>query len=453
MTRTNSHMNFFGGGDMTLPVHLAEHRRSIILNPLCSFRRLVWAVLILAALPAPVAMAQEDGGASQMTVANRPRPDWEPAGIGVGGFLVFPSVELGLANDDNIYRLREAPTRDIVRAARPRIFGVSRWSRHEIELDAGLDASSFEEADDEDVRNWFLGAGGRFDIGRDTWVRAQVNMRELHEERGDPESPATALRPVSRRMSGVQVEAFRRMNRLTVGLEGSYTDVAFDDTVDSVTGRPLIQNDRDRAEREVSARLGWKVASASEMYLRATRYSRRYDRPQGEDRYLRDSDGTEAVLGSRLELGAVLAVELFAGYRSQSYDRDERLPDVDGLGYGGVLTWNVTPLTTVRGTVSRTVNESALRQASGYLSSSWEIGLDHELRRNVLIGADVSVTTNSYEGIEREDDIVTSTIRVTWKFNRTVSADFGYRGQRRDSTVRRDDYAKNYVFLDVRLSL
>lgn len=424
-------------------------------NSFWRLRRFVWAVLAACVLPYPAAMAQMemDSGASQTDVATRSRPDWDPAGIAAGGFLVLPYVEIGLANDDNIYRLRGAPTRDNVRALRPRVLGVSRWSRHEIGFDAGLDARYFEDADDEDFRNWFLGAGGRLDISRDTWVRARLNLRELHEERGDPESPATALRPVSRRMSGVQVEAFRSMNRLTLGLRGGYTDVAFDDSVDSVTGRPLVQNDRDRSEREVSARVGWKVTPGSEAFLRATRYSRRYDRPQGEDLYLRDSDGTETVLGSRLELGTVLALELFAGYRSQSYDRDERLPDVDGLGYGGVLTWNVTPLTTVRGKAMRTVNESALRQASGYLSSTLEIGLDHELRRNLLVGADVSVTTNRYEGIVREDDIVTGTFRATWKFNRTVRADFGYRGQRRDSTVRRDDYDKNYIFLDLRLSL
>ena len=126
---------------------------------------------------------------------------------------------------------------------------------------------------------------------------------------------------------------------------------------------------------------------------------------------------------------------------------------MDGLGYGGVLTWNLTPLTTVRGMARRTVNESALRRASGYLSSTWEIGLDHELRRNLLIGADVGMTSNSYEGIEREDDIVIGTVRFSWKLNRKVHADFGYRMQRRDSTVRRDDYDKNYIYLDVRLSL
>ena len=425
----------------------------MIANPLWSLRAFLGAVLIIGGLSAPAAVAQMGSGASQIDVANRPRPEWDPAGIGVGGFRVFPSVELGIANDDNIYRLREAPTQDNVRALRPRVFGVSRWSRHEITLDAGLDASSFEDSDDEDVRNWFVGAGGRLDLARDTWLRAGLNLRELHEERGDPESPATALRPVSRRMSGFEVEASRRINRLTLGLEGRYTGIAFDDTVDSVTGRALVQNDRDRSEREVSARFGWKAASNNEFYLRATRYSRRYDRPQGEDRYLRDSDGTEAVLGSQVELGAVLAVELFAGYRSQSYDRDERLPDVDGLGYGGVLTWNLTPLTTVRGMARRTVNESALRRASGYLSSTWEIGLDHELRRNLLIGADVGITSNSYEGIEREDDIVIGTVRFSWKLNRKVHADFGYRMQRRDSTVRRDDYDKNYIYLDIRLSL
>ena len=418
-----------------------------------AWRLCLSAALGAVALTGSGAFAQVDNAAAEWNVAARPRPAWDPAGVRTGGFALFPSVELGVGNDDNIYRVPREETGDSIRSVRPRFFGVSQWRNHEIVLDAGADASFFAEAKDEDVTNWFAGGAGRLDIARDAWVRAQLNVRELHEERGDPESPSTAVRPISRRMSGARIEAFRRANRLSLGIEGSYTGIAYGDSVDSVTGRPLVQNDRDRGESEVSARIGWDVALGYEAYLRATRYSRSYERPQGEDMYRRDSDGTEIAIGSRLDLGTVLAGDLFAGFRSQSYDEDERLPTVEGASYGGALTWNVTPLTTLHATARRTVNESTLRQASGYLSSSLEVGLDHELRRNVLFGVDIARIGNRYVGIEREDDITTATIRGTWLFNRTVHADFGYRMQRRDSTVERDDYDKNFLYLDVRLSL
>ena len=360
---------------------------------------------------------------------------------------------MGLADDDNIYRLSEEVTADTVRYFRPRLSGVSRWSRHEFRLDAGLDDSDFAHADSENVRNWFAGLGGRIDISRDAWLRADLTLRELHEERGDPESPFTALEPVSRKMSDFSVGAHRRLNRLSLGIEGRYTGLAYENAIDGVTGRTLVQNDRDRGEREVSLRAGLDIAPGNEIFLRSTRFSRRYDRLQGPDRFARDSDGSETALGLSLDIGATLGGEVFAGYRKQSYDEDERLPEVDGISYGGALTWNATSLTTIRGTARRTVNESALRQASGYLASSLNLGIDHELRRNVLIGGDIGLFNNEYVGIEREDEILTGTVRAIWKLSRQLEVDLGLRTQRRDSTFARDNYDKNYVYLNLRFSI
>ncbi|WP_446830497.1 outer membrane beta-barrel protein [Candidatus Foliamicus sp.] len=374
-------------------------------------------------------------------------------GIRSGSFLLFPSLELGLADDNNIYRLPGGKTQDEIGFVRPRLFGVSQWSNHEIQLDAGLDASYFSSADEENVTNWFASTQGRLDIARDAWLSGGLSARKLHEERGDPDSPRTAAEPISRLVSGARVEGFRRLNRLSLGAKADYSSIAYDDAVDSVTGDRLVQDDRDRDETDVSAWAGWDFTPDFEGYLRATRYIRRYDRLQGEDRYRRDSDGTEIVVGARLKLAAALALDLFGGHRRQEYDRDDRLPKVSGASYGGALTWNVTPLTTIRGGASRTVGESTLRQASGYFSSALELGVDHELRRNLLLGADASVTRNSYVGIERKDNIRTLLIRATWLCSRTMHIDLGYRMQRRDSSLDRDDYTKNFVYLDVRFQL
>lgn len=414
----------------------------------------VVAIALCAALPAAKLAAQTGQAAAvELDVLNRARPDWDPAGFGGGGVVLYPSLELGLAGDDNIYRLSEEETGDTVRFFRPRLFGVSRWSRHEFRLDAGLDDSDFADADSENVLNWFAGLGGRIDVSRDAWLRADLTLRELHEERGDPESPFTALEPVSRKMSDFSVGAHRRFNRLSFGIEGRYTGLAYENAIDGVTGRTLVQNDRDREEREISLRAGLEIAPGNQIFLRSTRFSRRYDRLQGGDRFARDSDGSETALGVSLDIGAMLGGEVFAGYRKQSYDEDERLPEVDGISYGGSLTWNVTPLTTIRGTARRTVNESALRQASGYLASSLNLGIDHELRRNVLIGGDIGLFNNEYVGIEREDEILTGTVRAIWKLSRQLEMDLGLRAQRRDSTFARDNYDKNYVYLNLRFSI
>ena len=420
----------------------------------CRPARLLSAALgALMSLSAFPAVAADDGAAQQWNVAERARPAYDPAGIRAGSFLLFPSVELGVSRDDNIYRKRQGEERDSIRSVRPRLYGVSQWRNHEINLDAGVDATFFGKSGKEDATNWFASAAGRLDITRDAWVRAAVGLRELHEERGDPNSPRTATRPVSRQLLSARVEAFRRVSRLSLGVEGRYADIAYEDAVETVGGGRVVQNDRDRGQGEVAARIGWELAPGYEAFVRATRNIRRYDRLQGEDRYDRDSDGTQVAAGARLDLGSVLSGDLFVGYRKQAYEDDDRLPTAEGLSYGGSLTWNVTPLTTVHGTARRTVDESTLRRASGYLSTALQFGVDHELRRNLLIGASIGLTNNRYEGIAREDDILSGSIRGTWLIRRNLHMDFGYRLQQRDSTVARDDYDKNFVWLNVRVQI
>lgn len=407
----------------------------------------------LGAVSAPALAASHDAAAAQRNVSQRARPAYDPLGVRAGGFLVFPTVEMGVASDDNIYRSSEQETTDGIRSIGPRLLGVSQWRNHELELDVGANASFFDEAEEEDATNWFASLGGRLDVSRVAWIRANVVARELREERGDPNSPGTAARPVLREMLSARIEAFRRVNRLAFGVEGHYEDIAHEDSVDAETGRTLIQNDRNRGEGEGSARLGWELAPGYEAYLRGTRYVRRYDRLQGQDRYDRDSDGTAVVAGVRLDVGAVLYTDVFAGYRKQSYDEDERLPTAEGVTYGGTLTWNITPLTTIRSGARRTVDESTLGRASGYVASALELTVDHQLRHNLLIGARLGLTANRYEGIAREDDIVRGRVWATWLINRVLRAELGYRHQQRSSNVDGDDYAKNRISLNVRVSL
>ena len=409
------------------------------------------AALATLALTTTAAAEGADPRAAAETVRERPRPAYDPLGVRVGGFLFFPSVELGASSDDNLYERPEGEKRSAILSVRPRIAGISQWRNHQVEFRAGLAANDFRAPEEKDLTNWFAGAAGRLDIKRDAWVSAVLDARTVHDERGDPDSPSTVDRPVSRQLLSAEIEGFWRVNRLSLGVEARYASLAYDDPIHTVTGRRVVQNDRNRDEGQITTRIGWALTPGHEAFVRAARYVRRYDRPEGDDRYDRDSDGTEFVAGARLDLGALLFADLFVGYRRQSYDDDERLPAVDGATYGGTLTWNVTQLTTIHGKVARTVGETALRRASGKLSTAYELGADHELLRNLLIGASIGVTTNRYVGSGREDEILRPGVEATWLVNRGLQAVFGYRFQRRDSTLDRDDYDKNVVYLNVRL--
>ncbi len=382
------------------------------------------------------------------TVRDRARPDYDAAGIRSGGLLIFPSVEVRLRHEDNIYRTDGGETEDIVTSVRPRIDVASQWSNHELVVSAGTDTDFFANEDDENSTDWFLSADGRVDIARDANVYVGLSAQGLHEDRGDPNAPRASREPISYSRQDVRLGGFYRFNRLSLTLEGNIRQFDFDNGIDR-NGNRIVQRGRDREENEVMARAGYAAAPGYEAFVRVTRYNRRYEH-HGTTPPDRDSDGWELVVGTALDLGGIVFGEVFAGHRSQDYD-DASLPTIDGFTLGGTVNWNVTPLTTVNGSVQRTVEESVFAGASGFLSTTVSLGVDHELQRNLILNAVLSLTRNDYGGITREDDLFGVEIGATYFVNRNLRADFGYRYQSRDSTTPGEDFDGNVVHMTIRL--
>ena len=165
----------------------------------------------------------------------------------------------------------------------------------------------------------------------------------------------------------------------------------------------------------------------------------------------RDSDGYFVGLGVALDLGGVLFGDLFAGYRYRNYD-DPALETIDGFGGGGRLTWNVTPLTTIVGGIrgdvlETTVTDAGGNPASGGLDVEGSLRADHELLRNLLLGADVRANRIDYEGINRTDWYYNAGLDVTYMMNRHVYLVADYDFRTRDAEQSANDFTENIIFL------
>lgn len=55
------------------------------------------------------------------TVATRPRPELDPLGVRVGGFLLFPSVAVEEYYDDNLFATQSARVDDFLTVLKPRV--------------------------------------------------------------------------------------------------------------------------------------------------------------------------------------------------------------------------------------------------------------------------------------------------------------------------------------------
>lgn len=399
-----------------------------------------------------IAMAQD--AQRGVGVADRERPDYDPIGIRAGGFIVYPSVTGSVAYTDNLFKQDTNEQDDVIFAVTPAVSVESQWSRHALNLAADLTTKAHDENDSDDVTDYSFGADGRLDVTRDSFAAAAVGYRVYHEDRGSPDLPAQAAEPTEIEEFGADVSYIHRFNRLSLRPAFSYRDLDFDDA-GLIGGGQINNDDRDRDIKEYSLRVGYDVSPAFQVFAEGRYNEIEYDNPDdvlGGGTAFRDSDGYDALVGTSFDLGALARGELAVGYTEQDYDSN-LLQTVDGFVYEGSVEWFVTELTTINVGGARTVEETTLAGSAGYLATSAAVGVDHELRRNILVGADVFYANSDYEGITREDDVYGAGVDGTYLLNRNFRLTLEYDFETRESDAANSDYDQNTVMLSLRAAL
>jgi hypothetical protein len=381
------------------------------------------------------------------SVTARPRPGYDAVGIRAGAFMVYPKMDVSERYNDNIYATENQAKSDFITKVSPNIAVNSLWSRHALNLNAGVDQYWYLHNSDEDRFDWHVGADGRLDILRDTNVTGQASYAQLHEDRGLPTSPASASEPTEYKLFDSQVAFNQAFNRITTSLIGTYDNYDYDN-VDKIGGGTIDQSFRNRNEYTGSLKLGYLVSPDTSVYTQGTLNKRDYtDNPIGGPD--RSSDGYAVVVGSDFKLTRLAQGGIFIGYQSQSYD-DPAFSDNSGLAYGANVQWFATALTTVRFNASSTIQESTIAGNSGYTAQAAGLGVDHELLRNVILSGDLGYENDKFDGIGRTDDIYTGKVGVNYLLNQFFAVGVDYSLTDRKSNQSGNDYTRNIIGLTLR---
>jgi hypothetical protein len=412
---------------------------------------LVLAVLILT----PTASA--DG--PQGTVDDRAKApsdtDYDAQGIRLSSFLAFPSLEFSLRRDDNVFATDSDEVKDEQWIYRPSLLVQSTWSRHFLSLAVDSEITRYNDESDEEHTDWGAVAEGRLDISRTSRLGGKLSFQNRTEDRAALEAIPTLRKPTEYEEFAAQASLRKRINRLHFGLGGGFTRLDYEDG-SSVGGGTVDADFRDREMLRSVAELGYSLTQNREagsnyrVFVRGSVNARRYDKSPPDVVFERDSDGYDLVLGLASPLTNLLHGEIFMGYMKQSYD-DGAFRDVNGMSFGFDLEWSPTRLTTVRLSGARKIVDSTTPGAGGILTTQAGIGLDHELRRNLLLRGEFFFTNGDFKGIRREDDVTSASFGVRYLVSRRVHIDIEYRFDDRDSDVSSLDYSRNRITIGIRL--
>ena len=410
------------------------------------------ALILAASVPAVQASAQSAQSAFQrdrnVSVRQRPRPDFDALGVRAGLFLLYPKVDLSVATEDNIFYQTNDTQSDTVASIGPSITAQSQWSRHSLTAQAQANHYRYSNFSSENNTTYSAGLTGRLDVVRGAVLRGSIGLDHLVEPRYSP-AVAASVEPVEYDQSRFSVGASREFNRVRVSGDIRYRKVDFQNSKDA-TGTSISYSYRNAEFWEDEVRGEYAVSPALSVFSTVVYNKSVYDRAPVLGDVSRDASGWEAAVGTDFDLSRLARGQVQVGYLSQKYD-DPRVNDSTGLGVRGKVEWFPTQLITVTVNAERAVDDTGLVGAAGILATRVGAQIDYELLRNLILTGVVNASKEDFRGVDRTDDRVQVTLGGNYLISRRVGVNAYYRyiDQASSGALQGNDFSDNRLQVGV----
>ena len=401
-----------------------------------ALRQLMLMPLAVPLVLSNTAVAQQRADDPNVTVRDRPRPEYDPVGARLGTFRVLPEATITGTYSDNVNFDEDDEESDLITTFRPSVALESDWSRHELGVEAGSEVAFHVEEDDNDYIDLFLNGDGRLDISRATILRGNAGIARSHENQDEGNN--NEVEEFTAGDAGVAIS--HQLNRVTLTLSGDVERIVFDDD---------DEEDENRTDYNTLLRATYDVSPDLDLFVEGRYNILDYDELQDVTNDDQDSSGYEGRVGAGLNLTAVLFGEGFVGYRVQEFEEDN--DDEQGISFGLDVNWNITPLTSIGFTGQRDFQPSDEAGANSNFQTTLGVAVSHELLRNMIVDGSVEYENDDFRGDNREDDIYRLGLGGTYWINRNASVNAGYEYSERDSNEAGQDFQANEISLGLTL--
>ena len=391
---------------------------------------------------------------SPLPVPVRKRPPiddpYSPLGLRAGNIVFTPTVGQAFGYDTNPNRLARNKQPSALSQTDLELGIQSDWSRHDL---YGQLRGGYSEYFDNPAARRPDGAGNlrlRLDVTRDTEIDVEGHYL-IDTQR--PSSPDLNAPVVSRPVvytEGASIVETQRLNRLIVAMRGTIDRTDYEDA--RLPGGVVIdQRDRAFTQYGLRGRLGYELNPGLIPFVEILADTRQYDRKTDSAGYERSSDGIAVRGGTLFELSRLVTAEVAVGMQSRTYE-DKRLGTLTSPIADATLSYALTPLTTIRGTASATVDETAVPGARGIRSVRGTLEVQHALRRNLTLTAGIRASDALYQGVAIEEKGLGAFLRADYRFTRQIALRASYTYDRIQSSVPGISYAANTFLMGIRLT-
>lgn len=396
-------------------------------------RRFIVAGLTAAlGLFAGVDARADQADSSSSDVYSRLRPEYDPNGMRVGTFSLYPTLSSGGGLESNVYNGATGVS-DYFYSVNTGVQMKSGWSRHELDVSAQTRSVWFSNQVSENHTDWDIRANLRLDLVRGTTMSVTGDYALAHEARGVDHpggaEPGDASAPTEYTSNDLDVQLEHTFNRLTLSADGSMQRLDYLDSMSiasiSTPSFEINNDDRDRTATRIAGKAAWEMWSNAALFVRGTQVTTDYVAALDDNG--RNKDSSEFILDGGVEfaISHVLNGEIAAG-SSQKTFVDTAFAPISGASVTVKLKWYPSMLTNVTFDGGRSNEETSVAGVSGFVSTRGGVTVDHELLRNMILSGRVSYENDAYAGSTRNDDVLRGSVSSRFLLNNQFHLDAGY---------------------------
>ncbi|WP_172982766.1 outer membrane beta-barrel protein [Roseovarius bejariae] len=351
---------------------------------------------------------------------------------------------------DNVFLTANDRRSDFITVFAPWMGLSYRAENFRLNLEASAEIARFAENSNEDYEDYFLGGEAQYRISDTVFAFGGLDYSLGHESRESPDD-VNGSRPTELREASGYIGLGGKVADRNFRLGLNVRDLNYDDTPAALG---VIDNDdRDRRQIEFGGRLGVASTENGELFVQGIYDHREYDQAidnQGAG-FQRSSKGYQAALGYTGAIGPMEG-EVLLGLMSQDYD-DPRFGTTVAVDLGADVTMPLGGGTELDAIVERSIEETTLSGASGYVSSSAGLRLRHRVASNMSLAAYGFLTQNDYQNLPRTDMLKETGLSLRYYFNPRLYLDTNYDFRQRQSDVAGADFDEHRITLRFGASL
>lgn len=354
-------------------------------------------------------------------VMDRRQPEFDPEPIRLGAFKVVSRAEAGLSSDSNVFASGTNEQSDVIARIGVSVNARTDWSNNEVQLTLGTFHNEYLDQDSLSNDDLRAKVRGRLDVSRNFSVAASVFAESRSEPLQNFANSVGLDGPAEFTNTGAQLEASYKTGRLRIDADARQTSVNFKDA--KIIGGGIFDQDfRDRSLTNARARLTYAVTPNFALFGQGSVYNTEYDQTQIVNNVpiSRDNEGYRIQTGANFELTSLVRGDIAVGFFSND-NKNPLRPDIDGLSLDGRMIWFPTQLTNITFRADRRVVDLGLVESPTGLATGLGVRVDHELKRNIILSADVRAEQHDFDEISRTDDVLNIGLIGTYKMNKRVA--------------------------------